>query len=160
LAMDEPGGPLANVPAAETNFAAEQLRDVGSDIPTGPLSRMAQRPVAEVTARSRSAKDAQLYRTASPSVVYIATKDGFGSGSLIGPFGEVVTNWHVVKKYGEVAVVFKPSTEGQTPGKDDILTGFVVKYDEVADLALVKIPNAPDGTSFLSLGDASEIGVD
>jgi len=64
-----------------------------------------------------------------------------------------------VSGYAEVGVVFKPSVEGQAPTKDDILTGFVVKYDEVADLALVKVAKAPVGASFLPLGDANEISV-
>jgi Trypsin-like peptidase domain len=126
---------------------------------TCPPQGVHSKPLTEVGPQGRSAKDAQLYRTASPSVVLIATKDGVGSGSLISPFGEVVTNWHVVSGYGEVGVVFKPASEGQIPGKDDILTGFVVRYDEIADLALVKVANPPVGGSFLRLGDASEISV-
>jgi S1-C subfamily serine protease len=159
-AMEEPGSPLGKeAVGADAALRLEQLRDFGFDIPTAQLSRIAQRPVAEAAAQTRSAKDAQIYRTASPSVVLIATKEGVGSGSLIGPFGEVLTNWHLVKGYAEVGVVFKPSAEGQAPGKDDILTGFVVRYDEVADLALVKVARAPVGAPILRLGDASDISV-
>jgi S1-C subfamily serine protease len=87
------------------------------------------------------------------------TKTGLGSGSLIGAFGEVLTNFHVVKGYSEVGVVFKPAVEGKRPTKEDVLTGFVIKYDEIADLALVKVASPPAGASFLRLGDSSEISV-
>jgi len=158
-AMDKPGPTVTQDTNILATFPTQQLRDFGFDIPTGQLSRIAQQPVAEATTQTRSAKDAQIYRAASPSVVVIATKDGLGSGSLIGRFGEVLTNWHVVRGFAEVGVVFKTSTEGQVPDKDDILTGFVVKYDEIADLALVKVASAPVGASFLRLGDSSEISV-
>jgi S1-C subfamily serine protease len=157
--MDEPGTPLSkDTLGPEVALRLEQLRDIG-DLPIAPLSRIARQPISETTSQTRSAADAQIYRTVSPSVVLIATKDGLGSGSLIGPFGEVLTNLHVVRGFAEVGVVFKPSVEGKVPGKDDILTGLVVKYDEIADLALVKVANAPVGASFLRLGDASDISV-
>jgi S1-C subfamily serine protease len=159
-AMEEQGLPLGKEAlGADAALLAEQRREAASDLPIVQLSRIARQPVTEATEQTRSAADAEIYRTVSPSVVMVATKDGAGSGSLIGPFGEVLTNWHVVRGYGEVGVVFKPATEGQIPGKDDILTGFVVKVDEVADLALVKVANHPGGARFLRLGDPSEISV-
>jgi S1-C subfamily serine protease len=159
-AMDERGPPLAkDLPGVAMNLSAAQLRDAGSDLPLARLSQIAQQPIAEIFPPTRTAKDAQLYRTASPSVVLIATKEGLGSGSLIGPFGDVLTNWHVVSGHTEVGVVFKPATEGQVPTKEDIRTGFVVKMDEIADLALVKVADPPTGGSFLRLGDSSEISV-
>jgi S1-C subfamily serine protease len=160
FAMDEPGSPLGkDLPGAALNSSAAQLRDARSDLPLARLSQIAREPITEVFPPTRSGKDAQLYRAASPSVVLIATKEGFGSGSLIGPFGDVLTNWHVVSGHTEVGVVFKPATEGQIPGKEDIRTGFVVKMDGVADLALVKVADPPGGGRFLRLGDASEISV-
>ena len=160
LAMDAPGPPLGKEAiGAGPALPVQQLRDIGSDLPISQLSRIARQPTSEATEQSRSAADARIYRTTSPSVVLVATKDGLGSGSLIGPFGEVLTNWHVVRGHGEVGVIFKPAAEGAVPGKDDILTGFVVKYDEVTDLALIKVANAPVGASFLRLGDTSEISV-
>jgi S1-C subfamily serine protease len=159
-AMDEPGPPLGKDRAGvDTNFTAAALRDFGADLPTSQLSRIVQHPLSESIPQARSAKDAQIYRTISPSVVLVATKEGLGTGSLVGPFGEIVTNLHVVVGYSDVGVVFKPTAEGQTPTKDDVLTGHVVKYDEIADLALVKVANPPGGGYFLPLGDASEISV-
>ena len=160
FAMDEPGPPpgkdLSGIPV---NFSAIQLRDAGNNLPLAELSRIARQPITESFPQTRSAKDAEIYRTASPFVVLILTKETSGSGSLIGPFGDVLTNLHVVRGCTEVAVVFKPATEGQIPAKDDIRTGFVVKIDEVADLALIKVADPPGGGSFLRLGDSSEISV-
>lgn len=159
-AMGQPGSPLstgASNPAL--NFQVKQLEDTPNDLPLTELRRISKLPITEASARTRSAHDAELYRTISPSVVLIVTKTALGSGSLIGRFGEVLTNYHVVKGYSDVGVVFKPTTEGMSPTKDDVLTGHVLKYDEIADLALVKVATAPVGASFLRLGDSSDISV-
>ena len=107
----------------------------------------------------RSAKDAQIYRSVSPGVVLIVTKEGFGSGSLLDTSGDILTNWHVVKGYEYVAIIFKPSVEGKEPTRDEIKRGQVIKYDEIADLALVKATEVPPGRTPVRLGDSSEIAV-
>ena len=98
-------------------------------------------------------------RTISPAVVLVATKEGIGSGSLLDTAGNIVTNWHVVKGYEYVGVIFKPTVEGKEPTRDNIKRGRVVKYDEIADLALVKVSEVPTGRTPVRLGDASEIAV-
>src|SRR6516164_4567947 len=110
---------------------------VGS-LPTGALSEVLQKPVEEATTTSRSAKDTQIYKSIAPSVVLIVTKDGLGSGSLLSSSGEILTNYHVVRGYNTVAVIFKPTTEGAAPSRDDVKLGEVVKFDPVADLALLR----------------------
>jgi S1-C subfamily serine protease len=64
-----------------------------------------------------------------------------------------------VKGYEYVAIIFKPTVEGKEPTRDDIKHGRVVKYDEIADLALVKASEVPTGRIAVRLGDASEIAV-
>jgi S1-C subfamily serine protease len=158
-AVEQQRLPLGNDDTgAQPNFAAENLLDLPDDLPTAWLSAIARRPLSEATAQTRSAKDAQIYRAVSPSVVLVATKDALGSGSLIG-VGEILTNWHVVKGHSDVAVFFKPATEGQAPGKNDMLAGRVTKHDEVADLALIRFPSPPGAGQVLRLGDSSEISV-
>jgi S1-C subfamily serine protease len=115
-----------------------RLDEFPSDIPTNQISKFANSTALDVAGTVRSAKDAQIYRTVSPSVVLVATKEGFGSGSLLDTTGNIVTNWHVVRGYEYVAVIFKPTVEGKEPTRDDIKRGRVVKHDEIADLALVK----------------------
>jgi Trypsin-like peptidase domain len=115
--------------------------------------------VSEAIRITRGAKGQEIYRTASPSVVLVATKEGFGSGSLIDTAGGILTNWHVVRGYEYVGVVFKPTVEGKKPTRDEIKRGRVVKFDEVADLALVKASEVPAGRNPVRIGDASEIAV-
>jgi S1-C subfamily serine protease len=135
------------------------LRGIQTDLPTAQLSKVGGQPFSEAGASTRSAKDAEIYRTVSPSVVLILTKDGLGSGSLIDKSGYVITNYHVVKGYSNVAVVFKPATEGMEPTRDDMVRGEVTKDDEIADLALVKVAQVPSGRNPLRLGDTEEISV-
>jgi S1-C subfamily serine protease len=130
-----------------------------NDIPATQLLEIAQQPVHESGTFTRSAKDAEIYRNLSPSVVEVRTKDGLGSGSLVSTSGEIITNWHVVAGANLVAIVFKPAIEGMKPGRDDMKLGRVVKYDQVADLALVKVMEAPSGRTPIRLGDSSEIVV-
>jgi S1-C subfamily serine protease len=127
------------------------------DIPVAQLLHIAQLPVQDITTSTRSAKDAEIYRTISPSVVLVATKDGLGSGSLVSLSGDIITNWHVVAGYTTVAIVFKPSVEGTKPRSEEMKLGRVVKYDQVADLALVKAEEVPSGRIPIRLGDIGEI---
>ena len=78
---------------------------------------------------------------------------------MVDTAGNIVTNWHVVKGYEYVAVIFKPTVEGKEATRDDIKRARVMKYDEIADLALVKVSEVPTGRTPVRLGDASEIAV-
>ena len=132
---------------------------IDNRFPTENLLRVSQIPSLDSVATSRSAEDAEIYRTISPSVVLIATKDELGSGSLVSASGHIVTSWHVVAGYDSVAIVFKPAVEGAKPGPDDMKIGHVVKIDELADLALVKAEQVPIGRTPIRLGDEAEIAV-
>jgi S1-C subfamily serine protease len=90
---------------AETVFSEDGF---ANDLPTGTLSDIVQRPSKESLATGRSAKDTQIYKLVAPSVVLIVTKEGLGSGSLLSSAGDILTNYHVVKGYSTVAVIFKP----------------------------------------------------
>jgi len=133
------------------------LTGIDTDIPTTQLLEIAQQPVQESATSTRSAKDAEIYRTLSPSVVEVRTQDALGSGSLVSTSGEIITNAHVVAGSTVVAIVFKPATEGAKPGPNDMKLGRVVKYDQVPDLALVKVEEVPSGRTPIRLGDSSEI---
>ena len=142
------------------NPLSSGLDEFPSDIPTNRISKFANSTTPlDVTGAVRSAKGGQIYRAVSPAVVLVATKEGFGSGSLLDTAGNIITNWHVVKGYEYVAVIFKPTVEGKEPTRDDIKRGRVVKYDEIADLALVKVSEVSTGKTPIRLGDASEIAV-
>ena len=154
--MQTQGAPLK---AALKPIAPLMLTGFDSDIPATQLLEMAQQPVQDSATFTRSAKDAEIYRTISPSVVEVRTQDGLGSGSLVSSSGEIITNAHVVAGSSVVAIVFKPATEGAKPGPDDMKLGRVVKYDQVPDLALVKVEEGPSARTPVRLGNSSEIVV-
>jgi S1-C subfamily serine protease len=149
----------AQLKTAITPVAPLTLEGGESDIPATQLLEIAGLPMHDAATFTRSAKDAEIYRTLSPSVVEVRTKDGLGSGSLVSTSGEIITNWHVVNGSSLVAVVFKPAIEGMKPRSDDMKLGRVVKYDQVADLALIKVMEIPTGRTPIRLGDSSEIVV-
>jgi S1-C subfamily serine protease len=156
--MEERGAPIGAT-SPSTTVPISQLHQIETDIPLAQVSKIAELPLFEVGGKTRSAKDAEIYRAVSPSVVEILTQEGLGSGSLISTAGEIITNYHVVGGYSDVAVVFKPTIEGKEPTHDDIKLGHVVKFDQVADLALVKAVDVPKGRNPIRLGDSSDLAI-
>ena len=154
--MGDRGAPLSGTPSAI--LPSDEFPGL-DDLPTARLSKVANESVSEMTAWTRGVKGQQIYRAASPAVVRVLTKDGSGTGSLISVSGEILTNWHVINGYRDVAIVFKPTVEGRIPDREDIKSGQVVRYDEIADLALVKVAELPSGRKPIMLGDSSEISV-
>jgi len=108
---------------------------------------------------TRSIRDAALYRRVSPSVVLIITNSALGSGSLITRDGQIITNYHVVKGATNVGVIFKPTREGVQPTKADVRRARLLKYDDVSDLALLKVDDVPPNVAPITLGDESDIAV-
>ena len=160
MKMEEHGSSLAGTRSgAAQNLPFDNFEGLIDDIPTNQLSKFAQSSISEAAGTARSAKDVQIYRTVSPSVVLIVNKEGLGSGALLDFAGDIITNWHVVNRYANVGVIFKPAVEGKEPTRDDMKLAYVVKYDEIADLALVKSSEVPLGRNPVRLGDTSEIAV-
>lgn len=114
---------------------------------------------AEPAAATRGAADAEIYRRAAPSVVLIVTDQGLGSGALISADGQIITNHHVIEGAKQIGVIFKPALEGAAPGKADVRKAEVLKLDEVADLALIKVEAVPTGVTPLKLGDSNQLQV-
>jgi len=110
-------------------------------------------------AKSRGPKEVALFKAVSPAVVLITTEDSLGTGSLITSKGEVLTNWHVVGSNKEVGVIFKPALDTQKVTKNDIYRGVVVKIDQVADLALIKLTEWPTNRQPVRLGSTDEISI-
>jgi S1-C subfamily serine protease len=158
--MEEQGQPASNSKGEIKRPDAAEVNELLRGVATTSLSGLAQKQFSDAGVRTRSAKDAEIYRAASPSVVLVVTNDGFGSGSIIGNAGEIITNWHVIRGYKDVAVVLKPTVEGQEPAREDMLRGHVVKLDEIADLATVKVTsNAQGKRKPIRLGGVSEISI-
>ena len=107
----------------------------------------------------RGAREAQLYAKVSPRVVMVVTNDAIGSGALIQDAVTVLTNWHVIEGYDTVGVIYKPATEGQAVSAADIRRAKVIRVDEVADLALLKVEVPPAKRATISLGDLADVPV-
>ncbi|CAN7482060.1 S1C family serine protease [Phenylobacterium sp. LjRoot225] len=119
------------------------------------LQRLESPPVAA----NRGAAETQVYQHAAAAVVLVVTEKGMGSGALISADGQIVTNLHVVQGAKQVAVVFKPPMEGAAPGKADLRRATLLKVDEVADLALLKVDQIPAGVQPITLGDTGKLQV-
>ncbi|CAN7180698.1 S1C family serine protease [Phenylobacterium sp. LjRoot219] len=142
--------------------AASQAGPKIAKPPKAPADRFAQalgglQP--EPASTTRGAADAQIYRRAAPSVVLIVTDKGVGSGSLIAADGQILTNHHVVDGAKQIGVIFKPALEGAAIGKSDLRRAEVLKLDQVADLALIKVEAVPPGVTPLKLGDGASLQV-
>lgn len=113
------------------------------------------------TKKTRGIKDIRVFNKASPAVVKIITKIGSeGSGSLITKDGDILTNWHVVRGFNEVKVMFQPKKSGKLT-KDDFLKADVIKINGVADLAMIKLRKKPSGRTPLSISKSEpEVGQD
>ena len=94
-------------------------------------------------------------------MLIIAGEDTLGSGSIISSDGLVLTNWHVVRGQKKVVIIFKPP-RGSEIREQDVFIAIVVKIDEIADLALVKILTPPANMTVLKLGKMNkiEVGID
>lgn len=77
---------------------------------------------------------ADVFAKAIPSVVKVLTNEGFGTGVIISGKGFILTNYHVISGYGTVGILFSTSSSG-----NDVVLADVVRFDQVADLALLKL---------------------
>jgi hypothetical protein len=94
--------------------------------------------------------------------VLIVTEDGLGSGTIISSDGQILTNWHVLGGADWAGIVLKPKQDGTKITKADIRYAKVIKVDEVADLALLKLVAPPVGLKPVELGagDLIQVGAD
>jgi S1-C subfamily serine protease len=114
---------------------------------------------ADTFEKTRSVKDAALFKSIAPSVVLIVTDDSLGSGSIINNSGGILTNLHVVGKNKEVGVIFKPLRDTDKVTKNDVYRATVVRVDEVTDLALLNVIDFPVSRIPIRLGNVSEISI-
>lgn len=109
--------------------------------------------------KTRGARDIAVYAQVSPSVVLIVTKEELGTGSVVTSDGDVLTNYHVVGSNKDVAVIFKPSIEGTAASIDNAVRGKVVRIDQVADLALIRVRELPVTAKPVRLGNLDLLAV-
>jgi S1-C subfamily serine protease len=92
----------------------------------------------------------QVYQNANPSVVYIITPSGSGSGFVYSQDGMIVTNNHVVAGTRSFEVVF---------ANGDRQRASLVGADADADLAVIQVEQLPEGIDPLSLAEADSLQV-
>ena len=100
----------------------------------------------KITQSTNEMTDTQIYKKASPSVVYIETENELGSGMIISSDGYILTNAHVLK--------------GVTVAKVTLASNYayfatVVGRDEYTDLAILKAPVT--NLTPISLGDSDSL---
>src|SRR3954454_8429614 len=89
-----------------------------------------------------------VYRTVSPSVVQIETRDGLGSGIVFDGKGDIVTNAHVV---GSEKTFRVTTSAGKT------LSARLVGVFAPNDLAVIRAAGAPRQAAFAD-SDALRVG--
>ena len=144
--------------AAPTSAKAPRV-GLGEKSPAAKFRKALEGVSSQGASATRGAAETELYRKAAPSVVLIITDKGLGSGALVTADGQIVTNNHVVQGSKQIGVIFKPAVEGAALQPADVRRAEVVKVDEVADLALIKVATVPAGVIPLQLGDSSALQV-
>jgi len=102
--------------------------------------------------RGSSSRASFVFQTRVAGVVVLAGTQGLGTGVLISPSGDIITNEHVTQDaYKEagaewLAVWFKPSGSAR-PDKDKFLLARVIRKLPIRDLALVRLANPAPPTS-------------
>ena len=107
---------------------------------------------------SRGSIGANLYKAFAPGVVLIVTNTASGSGSVIRKNGLVLTNWHVVKGYESVKIIFKPPLRSKFRASD-FYVGIVERVDQVTDLALVRVVAPPRNLTVIPLGKIDDVEI-
>ena len=100
-----------------------------------------------------------VYSKSSPSVVKILTKESSGSGAIISKDGFIISNWHVVKGYSVVGVIFLTDSQ-KNQSNPKMYLADVLRTDPKVDLALIKLQKKPKSLTPFSLGKIPAIGSD
>lgn len=100
-------------------------------------------------AASEGEDPATIFSRVSPSVVFVGTPIGTGSGVVLDP-RHVITNAHVVRPYAEARLVDATG--------DELGTAKVVGFDLLADLAVLA-SDAPLDAPAMRIGDPADLAV-
>ncbi len=148
--------------SAQSLIGSTTVRNTEELIDTSHLRAALAAVKPDMPFRTRGAREVEIYSRLASSVVLVIANSGVGSGSLISSDGAILTNWHVIRGAREVGVVFKPALEGRKLTPLDVRRAVVVRIDEVADLALLKVQGVPSKLRpilFATMADA-KVGSD
>jgi S1-C subfamily serine protease len=155
LVTQAEGTPIEAEPASDSVLQTALGQQINSQTIYTRLNSLRADPV-DVT---RGAHEAQIYSSLSPAVVLVFDDQGWGSGSVIDIDGTILTNWHVIEGSNTVGVIFKPKIEGDQISSDTAILASVIKIDQVADLALLRLKEIPAGIKPIPLGSVGEIPI-
>ena len=142
-------GPDANVRAESGGYAAPlpEASRAAATLTPAPALPTPQRLAASPSRRAPPLAD--VVETVKPSLMYIETSGGGGSGFVISDDGLVVTSAHVVGAYDTVSLTAADGGEYE---------GVVIGVDEKADLAAVRAIGYAAAQS-MALGDSDGVRV-
>lgn len=116
-----------------------------------------------VTTRGAGAGLEQVFEARCRSVVYIIAvrgegkeqAGGTGTGAIVTPEGHILTAAHVIEGADQIGVgVFPTCAPGAKP---DLFRASLVRIDQVADLALLKLDKLPQKLSIMPLGSLNTV---
>jgi len=116
----------------------------------------------EASPLTRAPWGPELYRATVDAVVLVHVKDkGLGSGVVVSPTCQVVTNWHVVEDARYVAIIFRPPASKTLAmlTKDDVWLGRVLRTSQPQYLALLQLERCPPNVRYLALEDPDRVEV-
>lgn len=132
-----------------------------SPLPRAVLAESVPGDVTEFSAEERN--NIQVYERVSPSVVNITTIEvsydfflnasqdqGTGSGSVLDQSGHILTNYHVVENADYIQVMLTDKLKYKAE---------MVGFDEVDDLAVLRINAPPDRLRPIPLGSSGKLKV-
>lgn len=118
---------------------------------------------------SAGAQGSEIFGTLAPSIVYVFTvgkarggKPGprsSGTGSIVSADGLIITNNHVIDDFESVYVALFPKGGRRELTAEDLHEVRVLRFDEVSDLALLKMVKPPEGLRPLPFGDFNALKV-
>ena len=139
--------PLVSTIDSSSSATQEEVDSVHS-VPT--VSLVTARGSRLASSNDLEASLIQVYQNTNPSVVYIITPSGSGSGFVYSQDGMIVTNNHVVAGTRSFEVVF---------ANGDRQRASLVGAEADGDLAVIQVEQLPDGVSPLSLAEADSLQV-
>ena len=126
---------------------------------TGPVNA----GISDPSTVSDEQNNIEVYKAVAPGVAFINTTSyqqdfwgnvqegkGNGSGSVIDPNGDILTNYHVIEGAQKLSVSF---------GGDKTYPAKVIGGDPDTDLAVIRIENPPSGLTVVPLGDSDKLVV-
>lgn len=106
--------------------------------------KQAETPAPQIIMNNTPADYTALVERVMPSMVFIQTDKGLGSGFFVSPNGDILTNYHVIDNAEYINVMMQ---NGQ------VASALIKDYDAQRDMALLKL-NIPYTVQFLTIRNA------